>query len=74
MFLFALIISGGLGNIIDRIQFDRHVTDFMNIGFRNFRSGIFNFADVYITIGVIGFLLFYKKLPALNENHGDSKY
>ncbi len=50
---FALIISGGLGNIIDRILFDRHVTDFMNIGINSLRTGIFNFADVFITAGVI---------------------
>src|SRR5215218_10225200 len=35
MFCFALIFSGGIGNIIDRILFDRHVADFMNFGIRN---------------------------------------
>lgn len=29
MFLIALIFAGGVGNITDRILFDRHVTDFM---------------------------------------------
>jgi signal peptidase II len=57
---FSLIISGGLGNIIDRILFDRHVTDFMNIGINNLRTGIFNFADVFITAGAIALLLSYK--------------
>src|ERR1700743_3226361 len=28
LFAFSLIFAGGLGNIIDRIAFDRHVTDF----------------------------------------------
>ncbi|HTD39138.1 MAG TPA: signal peptidase II, partial [Mucilaginibacter sp.] len=28
LFSFSLIIAGGLGNIIDRLLFDRHVTDF----------------------------------------------
>ena len=50
---FALIFSGGIGNIIDRIIYDRHVTDFMNIGLNNLRTGIFNFADVCVTAGVI---------------------
>ena len=54
---FALILAGGMGNIIDRIQFDRHVTDFMNIGIGNIRSGIFNFADVYVSAGVVLLLL-----------------
>ncbi len=58
---FALIVSGGLGNIYDRIVFDRHVTDFMNIGIGQLRTGIFNFADVCVTAGVILFLLSYKK-------------
>lgn len=57
---FSLIISGGLGNIIDRILFDRHVTDFMNIGINNLRTGIFNFADVFITAGAIALLFSYK--------------
>jgi signal peptidase II len=57
MLSFCLIFAGGIGNIIDRILFDRHVTDFMNIGFGNIRTGIFNFADVCVTSGVIGLLL-----------------
>ncbi len=58
---FALIIAGGLGNIYDRIVFDRHVTDFMNMGIGDLRTGIFNFADVCITAGAILLLLSYKK-------------
>lgn len=42
----ALIFSGGLGNIIDRIFSDRHVTDFMNVGIGSLRTGIFNVADM----------------------------
>ncbi len=66
VFSFALIFSGGIGNIIDRILYDRHVTDFMNLGFGNLRTGIFNVADVCVTAGVIGLLLFRhaEKKPA----------
>jgi signal peptidase II len=60
IFSIALIFSGGIGNIIDRILFDRHVTDFMNLGIGNIRTGIFNVADVCVTAGVIGLLLFFK--------------
>jgi len=49
----ALIFSGGLGNLIDRIFFDRHVTDFMNVGIGSLRTGIFNVADMCVTGGVI---------------------
>ncbi|MEO5591575.1 MAG: signal peptidase II [Chitinophagaceae bacterium] len=57
IFPFLLIFAGGLGNIIDRIMYDRHVTDFMNIGINNLRTGIFNFADLYVTAGVIMLLV-----------------
>lgn len=64
LFSLAMIFSGGIGNIIDRILYDRHVTDFMNIGFGNIRTGIFNVADVCVTAGVIGLLLFRHNKPA----------
>jgi signal peptidase II len=53
----AMIFSGGIGNLIDRIFFDRHVTDFMNVGIGSLRTGIFNVADMCVTGGVI--LLFF---------------
>lgn len=53
MVAFALVFAGGIGNIIDRILRDRHVTDFMNLGIHNLRTGIFNVADICITVGVI---------------------
>lgn len=59
IFSLSMIFSGGIGNIIDRILFDRHVTDFMNMGIGNIRTGIFNVADICVTAGVIGLLLFY---------------
>lgn len=63
VFSLAMIFAGGIGNIIDRILYDRHVTDFMNIGFGNIRTGIFNVADVCVTAGVIGLILFREKKP-----------
>jgi|SRR5882724_5075255 len=48
----TLIFAGGMGNILDRLLFDRHVTDFMNVGLLTLRSGIFNFADLWVTAGV----------------------
>jgi signal peptidase II len=60
MFSFALIISGGIGNIIDRIVFDRHVTDFMLLSFFKLHTGIFNFADVCVSAGAIGLIFFYR--------------
>ena len=71
IFSIALVFSGGIGNIIDRILFDRHVTDFMNLGIGNIRTGIFNVADICVTAGVIGLLLFFndkKNKPTVNTN------
>lgn len=58
----SLIIAGGLGNIIDRVLYDRHVTDFMNMGIGNVRTGIFNVADICVTAGAIGILLSYNTM------------
>ena len=48
----ALIVGGGAGNLVDRIQQGR-VVDFLNLGAFGLRTGIFNVADVAITTGVI---------------------
>jgi signal peptidase II len=60
IFCIALIFAGGVGNIIDRILFDRHVPDFMIMQIQNFRTGIFNFADVCVTVGAIGLIVFFR--------------
>ena len=49
---FAFVIGGGIGNLIDRI-FYGSVTDFFQIRLGIFRTGIFNMADVAVTLGVI---------------------
>ena len=59
----CFLIGGGIGNIYDRLKFGS-VTDFLHIDFGIFRTGVFNFADVSIMIG-IGILLiqsFKKKI------------
>lgn len=48
----CLVLSGGVGNIVDRVLHDGRVVDFMNLGIGSLRTGIFNVADVCITIGV----------------------
>jgi len=49
----ALILSGGIGNLIDRALNAGQVTDFMNIGLGPIRSGIFNVADMAISGGAL---------------------
>lgn len=53
----TLILSGGIGNVLDRLLHQGRVTDFMNLGIGSLRTGIFNVADVFITVGVIWLLL-----------------
>ncbi len=57
----AMILSGGLGNLVDRIFRNGRVVDFMNVGVNfgesSVRSGIFNVADLAIVAGLL--LLLY---------------
>jgi signal peptidase II len=48
---FALFFAGGISNWIDRVL-RGSVVDFMNIGIGWLRTGIFNFADVAIMLGI----------------------
>lgn len=58
----TFVFAGGIGNIIDRLMYDRHVTDFMIMGIGKMHTGIFNFADVYISTGAIILLIYILKL------------
>ena len=48
----VLISSGALGNAIDRVYFGG-VIDFIDFFIYNFHWPAFNFADIFITIGVV---------------------
>lgn len=50
----ALIIAGGLGNLIDRV-FLGYVVDFINLEFMQF--AVFNVADICATVGTICLLI-----------------
>ncbi len=50
----ALIISGAVGNLIDRLVFN-FVRDFISIQLFSF---VFNFADMFITFGVICYIIY----------------
>jgi len=49
----AVIIAGGVGNLVDRLRFDGRVTDFLYLAAGPFHTGIFNVADVAITCGIL---------------------
>jgi signal peptidase II len=49
----ALIVGGGVSNLIDRLRYGGYVVDFLNVGIGSLRTGIFNVADMAIMAGVI---------------------
>ena len=61
---FALIFSGAIGNLIDRIRFGG-VVDFLDFFIGNLHYPAFNVADSAISIGIaiFAFHLLLKKLP-----------
>ena len=54
-YLFAFIIGGSLGNLFDRVYYYA-VPDFIDIHLGSFHWYIFNVADIFITVGIIGLI------------------
>ena len=52
-FLIAIVIGGSLGNLLDRMYYYA-VPDFIDLHIGNFHWFVFNVADIFITIGIIG--------------------
>ena len=61
-----MILGGAVGNFFDRV-FAKAVPDFIDFHIGNFHWFIFNFADVFITIGVI-FMILNEVINKKNEN------
>ncbi len=55
---YILILSGALGNLIDRV-FRGYVVDFISFTLFKKEMAVFNIADSYITIGVILLLIVF---------------
>ena len=56
VYLLATIIGGSLGNLFDRIYYYA-VPDFIDLHLGNYHWFIFNVADIFITVGIIGLIL-----------------
>ena len=54
--IFSLIIGGALGNFFDRILY-KAVPDFVDLHYNNFHWFTFNVADIFITIGILVFII-----------------
>lgn len=72
--LLAVIVAGGIGNMIDRFRLD-YVVDFISFVLINYP--IFNVADIYVvaTIGLfILFLFVYKEKDLEFLNFKQNRY
>jgi len=54
-YLIALILGGSLGNLFDRVYYYA-VPDFIDLHVGTYHWYIFNIADIFITVGIIGLL------------------
>ena len=54
-YLIATILGGSLGNLFDRIYYYA-VPDFIDFHIGNFHWFVFNIADIFITVGIIGLI------------------
>ena len=65
--IYSMIMGGALGNFYDRLTF-KAVPDFIDLHFNNFHWFTFNIADIFITLGIIGYLVsdYNKKMKKIN--------
>ena len=56
VYLLATIIGGSFGNLFDRIYYYA-VPDFIDLHLGDYHWFIFNVADIFITVGIIGLIL-----------------
>lgn len=54
----ALIVGGGVGNLLDRLLHHGRVVDFLHLAVGPVQTGVFNVADVAITGGTLLLALF----------------
>lgn len=76
MWMLTLILSGGLGNLVDRVRLG-HVVDMFHLQFMEYP--VFNIADILVVVGAFGFAAYYllldgklqKKRTEENEDGAD---
>ena len=68
-----MVISGGVGNIIDRVRLG-YVVDMFNLLFMDYP--VFNVADIFVVcgaiLGAIYYMWFYEKYDKKGASNGDS--
>jgi signal peptidase II len=53
----ALIASGAIGNILDRLRYEAGVVDFIDVGIGDWRFWTFNVADSAVSVGAVLLLI-----------------
>jgi signal peptidase II len=54
--IYSIIIGGALGNFYDRLILNA-VPDFIDVHYNNFHWFTFNIADIFVTFGIIAFIM-----------------
>ena len=62
--MLSLIMAGGIGNLIDRIKY-KEVIDYIRTDFIDFP--VFNFADICVVVGAIGFCIAYLIIESVSN-------
>jgi signal peptidase II len=67
----SLVLSGAIGNLIDRFRYN-YVVDFLDVGWGDWRWPAFNIADSAITVGValLLFLSYWETRPVASGSSG----
>ena len=69
----AMILSGGIGNIVDRVRLG-YVVDMFNLLFMEYP--VFNVADIFVVcgtlLGAVYYLWLYDKYDKKDKAHGES--
>jgi signal peptidase II len=63
------ILAGGIGNLIDRMSNNGLVTDFINVGIGQLRTGIFNVADMLVTFGATAAVFLTQRPKDVERSH-----
>lgn len=53
---YSLVVGGALGNFTDRIYYQA-VPDFIDFHYKDLHWFTFNFADIFITVGILLLLI-----------------
>jgi signal peptidase II len=67
----AAIAAGGMGNLVDRLFHAGSVTDFLYIGVGRLHTGIFNIADLTLSLALAVLLLEQPLLSAVSSARHD---